>query len=891
MNLLSLARRRIKTLSPGFPCKTIMNGEKVVRAFSRLLRGVSGTVERFTLLILVTAFTFGPRALAQAPDDAKRLLLEGKIAALQPLACSPTGSAPDPQVTALKGVLDAYAQQYSAVLDAQITALQKHQAPNLSVDDQDVIADSRQKKRNALADVCSAPARTFTAANGAVPPPAARVASIADKFEITPSVVRAGQQEVSEQGESSVTIKNNNDGDVRLGPPEVCLEDETTCRPQGEIFQVADGPDKCKNPLANSDHCTLKILFTPHRSFDYSHWLKVPLRDANGAPGPPLMIPLQGKGFVSDMAHVEATNRSANHPSLRSVVGLDIGGATATDTQQKLFVDFALSAPIGRGGYTVCSDSEGEALTNSRGEVLPKTKLAANIVTIVQAGNTVTITTHAPHNLVVGDHVTIEGVSEKSFDGTFEVTGTSDSTHFTYTPNVAANASSKNGKVLKSRGWVVKMASIARSKNVVTVTTQTQHFFAVGDPVVVATQSGPLFINGTFVVSGLDKKDTTKFMFALTGTDAPDSAATGTASLYDKLPAGSVVRGYEDCQDLRTARERTNHVRYGWKDQHADPLAGREWWYFNPRITSVPQQASALSSLNVQGFTDSFSAKNTSLVQGVDVQGGIEILLVKPREGRAFYGSYKNTKARVGLAWVLGGGFASPFAAPGNNPTVYALDPNSPLRHQFQATDPLVCGTTKPPCDIPSQFTNITFVNQERSRFFRKYYSGLRLKTYHFSKSYYSYDCDPGYKNECEGVYNAYPGIFDITVGQDEQVTGGHLSRWLLRLDAEYPLPFVPGTYIFGGVNSAFEKNRNSDPVFLPGTSTTAISDPSVFQVKVPLRDRDNYRLGIGVDLLQVLTQARQGGNKNPAGAGTTPNPNPTPTPTTSATADSAKPN
>jgi len=88
-----------------------------------------------------------------------------------------------------------------------------------------------------------------------------------------------------------------------------------------------------------------------------------------------------------------------------------------------------------------------------------------------------------------------------------------------------------------------------------------------------------------------------------------------------------------------------------------------------------------------------------------------------------------------------------------------------------------------------------------------------------------------------------------------------------------YPLPFLTGAYAFGGVNSAFKKNQNTDPVFLPPTSSTAISDSSVFQVKVPLRDRDTYRLGIGFDLLQVITQAKQGNNKNPAGAGTSGSP------------------
>jgi hypothetical protein len=740
-----------------------------------------------------------PAAFAQVPDDAKRVSLEAKIAALQPLVCVPPAAQPDPQVATLKGVLDAYSLQYGATLDAQIKALSAHQVAGLSDDDQDVMATARTAKRAALADLCAHGLPGMGAARMQAPPP-----SLAEKFEILPAVVRAGEKEVSGQGEASVTFKNNSGKPVRLGVAQICFnnKDERSCSPQGEIFQVADGVDKCKNPLADNEQCTLKILFTPHRSFDYSQWLRVPFLDGAGQPlkesdgkrNAFLMVPLQGKGVVNGMAHVEATQVSANHPSLRSVVGLDMGGATATDTQQKFFVDFALNAPFWRSGYTVCTDSRGKPLTDRKGNVaegrvLARDTFAGDIQEISRTDNIVTVKTRTPHHLAPRDHAVIMGVSDKSFKGRFEVLSQSDSTHFTYAQE-GADQTSSNGRVLKS-----------------------------------------------------------------------------------EVSADQIVRNYDDCQDLRTAEEKDNYVRFIWKDRLADPLDSRFLWYFNPRITSISQSDSALSSLNVAGFSDIFNAQKTSMVQGVDVQGGIEMMLVKPRDGRAFYGSFKNTKARLGLAWVAGAGFASPFAAPGNNPTVFTLDPKSPLRNQFQASGPQFCGAppATSPCDIPAQFTNITFVNLERSRFFRKYYSGLRVKTYHFSKAYSSYDCNPDYQGECEGVYNAYPGLLDVTVGQDEQVTGGHLSRWVLRLDAAYPLPFLPGTYIFGGLNSAFQKNKNTDPLFLPPTSTTAISDPSVFQVKEPLRNRDNYRLGLGVDLLQVITHSKQQVNKNPGDTGKTP--------------------
>lgn len=746
-----------------------------------------------------------PGLRAQVPDDAKRADLEAKIATVWPLACVPAATPSDPAVTALKAALDALALQYGPVLDAQIAALNAGKAPNLNADDQKWIAASRQARRDKLGSlqICDPSTQgLFTAANGAAAAPAALKtpappSSAVDKLSFTPGVVRAVDQEVSDQGQASVTIKNNGDDPVRLGAAQVCLHDRSNCQEQGEIFQVADGTDKCNNPMAKTDQCSLKILFTPKRAFSYSQWLEVPLvgsdgkptKNADGKDASPLMIPLQGNGFVANMARVEASGVSANHPSLRSIVGLDIGGATSTDTQQKVFVDFALNAPIGSSSHTVCLDDTGVPLTNK--------------------------------------------------DGTLNKDGAKAHREKALADLERARAGKQKAKADEAKAKTDEEKTRA----------QVDWERAQADE--------------TKALADLERAKT---------DEAKSEAKTkpGGAKATSDGDKGTIIRSYEDCQNLIPDRKEENkHVRYIWKDKRSDPLNSPWWWYFNPRITSTPQQASALSGLNVQGFTDSLTGQKTNLVQGVDVQGGVEFMIVKPREGRAFYGSFKNTKQRLGIAWVTGVGFASPFAAPGNNPTVFSLDAKSPLRHQFQATGSQFCGATSP-CDIPASFTNITFVNEERSRFFRRYYTGLRLKTYHFSKAFESHDCDTDYKNECEGVYNAYPGLADLTVGQDEQVSGGHLSRWVFRLDVAYPLPFVPGTYIFGGVNSLFQKNKNTTPLFVPGTSATAISDPSVFLVNVPLRNRDNYRLGLGVDLLQVITQAKQAGNKNAGGSGGT---------------------
>ncbi|HST78922.1 MAG TPA: MBG domain-containing protein, partial [Verrucomicrobiae bacterium] len=69
------------------------------------------------------------------------------------------------------------------------------------------------------------------------------------------------------------------------------------------------------------------------------------------------------------------------------------------------------------------------------------------IVTAIRSGNVVTITTTVPHLMAVGKSVTIQGVANTSFNGTFTITSVPSPTSFTYN-QTAANASSTGGLVV-----------------------------------------------------------------------------------------------------------------------------------------------------------------------------------------------------------------------------------------------------------------------------------------------------------------------------------------------------------------------------------------------------------------------------------------------------------
>src|SRR5690348_8632269 len=200
--------------------------------------------------------------------------------------------------------------------------------------------------------------------------------------------------------------------------------------------------------------------------------------------------------------------------------------------------------------------------------------------------------------------------------------------------------------------------------------------------------------------------------------------------------------------------------------------------------------------------------------------------MIKPRDGIPWWGEYVNTQARLGLSVIAGVGVATPFSIPDTDVTSQV---NQSICDAFKAQTPdlvpgtqtavssakgLVCsipsGSNTPqvvvanpafdpnnpnaaPATVNNQF--ISFFTPERTRFFRRYYGGLRLKTYFFSPDVKG-ECDPKRKDRCDAPYDIFPGIIDITAGQDEAVTKGKLTKVLFRIEGVYPLPFVPGFHI-----------------------------------------------------------------------------------------------
>jgi hypothetical protein len=277
-------------------------------------------------------------------------------------------------------------------------------------------------------------------------------------------------------------------------------------------------------------------------------------------------------------------------------------------------------------------------------------------------------------------------------------------------------------------------------------------------------------------------------------------------------------------------------------------LDQRFWLWFNPRVTALPQQTSSLlSSLSPTGNLPStlLSSKLNQTVQGFEFLGGIEYVL-----GRAPY-AVRFGDAKLSPSIVLAGGVTTPFSVPDRTQQEFSV--NSTITNAF----PGVTKGCKDAMGMPADCTIIAFLSPDRDRFFRQYYAGLRVKTYFYGSGKADDKTCPG--KSLDEPCDIFPGVFDAMVGQNESVTGGKLRNVVLRLEGFYPLPFYPPVHLYlTTVMKMSSPKINQHPLVLESPANpVTLSDKSVFLQTLDTTDRDFYRLGIGIDLVDMINRLR----------------------------------
>jgi len=169
--------------------------------------------------------------------------------------------------------------------------------------------------------------------------------------------------------------------------------------------------------------------------------------------------------------------------------------------------------------------------------------------------------------------------------------------------------------------------------------------------------------------------------------------------------------------------------------------------------------------------------------------------------------------------------------------------------NQMSSPPPLTSGNglTPPTClENPASqmpYNYVAYTQQKRSGFLAKYGAGVRFSQVSLPKT-----AGP----------SPYAGMLDATLGQDDTITGGKLHKLVFRLDGQYPIPL--GTlssylYIFGSSSIKIAPNKDLPTINLGvvQSNVPTIPNPQVLVLPTQQPDRDFYRLGVGLNLMDVF--------------------------------------
>jgi Carboxypeptidase regulatory-like domain len=273
----------------------------------------------------------------------------------------------------------------------------------------------------------------------------------------------------------------------------------------------------------------------------------------------------------------------------------------------------------------------------------------------------------------------------------------------------------------------------------------------------------------------------------------------------------------------------------------------RLWGDF--RITSAPQQISSSVGDFAIGFADQISAvKVNQVAQATEFMVGGEYRLYHwGLTSHRFLSFDQTNRERFAAYFTVGYGTVTPL-----NPKDSVQVFNNPPPGSEPAFDDQMkaLGLT----DQIQGKSFVAFVPDDRYRFYKQYYGGIRVKTF-----YYDRDTDE--------PLGRFPASFEAVLGQNETITGGRLHGAVLRLEGFYPLPYdaVHFVYLFGTADLLMSGQRGGNAIILQeATNPPAIPDPSVFLIRTPQLNRDHYRLGVGIDFLQVVNAIKNRGKNNP---------------------------
>jgi hypothetical protein len=251
------------------------------------------------------------------------------------------------------------------------------------------------------------------------------------------------------------------------------------------------------------------------------------------------------------------------------------------------------------------------------------------------------------------------------------------------------------------------------------------------------------------------------------------------------------------------------------------------------RVSSAPQSGDVTIGTLSTNFVSNVSnlpVKDAARV--FDFLTGVEILLTG---NNALLPSFdRKTRMKFALSFIASGG---------------AITPEEPkdklISFKFPAEGKGLPDQIKALVADPKNTDFLTFVPKDRDRFFRQYYAGFRIQSFFF--------------NNRNVPIQRFPAQLDLTMGQNEYVSGGRFRGSVFRIDGYFPLPYEElrfinlfGTAILrpGGVNI-------SNPLVLESADGVKLGS-RVAMIPFEQFNRDYYKAGIGIDFIDFVGKLKE---------------------------------
>jgi hypothetical protein len=252
----------------------------------------------------------------------------------------------------------------------------------------------------------------------------------------------------------------------------------------------------------------------------------------------------------------------------------------------------------------------------------------------------------------------------------------------------------------------------------------------------------------------------------------------------------------------------------------------------NVRIASAPQQLNTPFVSLLQGLLVPQPGADTSAVSPLNTQVNELALSGEFQAGLEWNLTAKADWNGKMLGLIGYFGATGAFEAPSQTARIYKVpDAQSPQYPLFRERFPGATGSTY-----------VAFVNPDRDRFYRQWGLGFRYSKFNPKANYES------------------PLTFSITIGRDEAITGGRFGGAVARFEGFHPLPV--GTkegkwrflYLFGTASLRLSRTAdNRPPLILESAPDTVKGFQNTVAVVASPSNRDTYRIGIGVDMVNLM--------------------------------------